>query len=319
MQDIRRIINERAQTQRGLLTRADLRALGVSADRRHRLVREGTLVQLGCRTFGLAGWPTDHRRRILAACLDTGGVASHMTATWLQGVPNFDPRGLPEVVVGRKTLSARSSLAIVHTTTSLPATDIDNVDGIPVTSMARTLLLLAGMPGIDHERVRGAVDDAVRMAKASDKWLWHRLEKLRVRGRPGISVLEAILTARAGGEITESWLEREFLRVLREAGLVLPVCQARIAPKGPFVARVDFLYADLGIVIEVTGAVGHSTPAQRAADARRRNRLGRLGLLVLEFTYEQVVGDPAAVVREVLDARVARNALIFGNRQTRSA
>jgi very-short-patch-repair endonuclease len=74
------------------------------------------------------------------------------------------------------------------------------------------------------------------------------------------------------------------------------------------VARVDFLYEALGIVVEVTGATGHSTREQRARDARRRNRLGMQGLLVLEFTYEQVVGAPSDVVVELWRAIAGRGA-----------
>ena len=115
---------------------------------------------------------------------------------------------------------------------------------------------------------------------------------------------------RAGGEITESWLEREFLRVIETFGLLPPVCQRRIEAHGAFVARVDFAYVELGIVIEVTGAVGHSSPRQRAADAARRNDLATNGLLVLEFTYEQVVGDPAAVAEAITEAIASRRALL---------
>jgi very-short-patch-repair endonuclease len=61
-------------------------------------------------------------------------------------------------------------------------------------------------------------------------------------------------------------------------------------------------------VIEVSGAVAHASPQQRAADAGRRNRLLVEGYLVLEFTYEQVVRSPEAVVASILDARHRRAA-----------
>ena len=57
---------------------------------------------------------------------------------------------------------------------------------------------------------------------------------------------------------------------------------------GRHVARVDFLYEREGIVVEVSGGRGHSSAADRASDARRRNELQRLGRLVLEFTYEDM-------------------------------
>ena len=196
----------------------------------------------------------------------------------------------------------------MHTTTNLPAADLIEVDGIRCLSVARTLFSLAGMvPALPLDRVRGAVDDAVRLGLATDPWLWSRLEALRCRGRTGVTAFEQILSARAASS-TESWLEREYLRVTIDGGLPLPICQARIEAKGAFAARVDFLYPDLRIVIEVSGAVAHASAAQRAADAARRNRLLLEGYLVLEFTYEQVVGEPEAVVAAVREARARRSA-----------
>jgi len=301
MRNARKTVNERAGRQRGLVTRADLHAAGVTKHQRLALVDEGSLVPLGRRTYRHAAAQLDDRGRLLAACLDTGGVASHRSAAWLHGLPGFVAGHPPEVLVASPHADYRVDLARVHTTTWLPTDDLVETAGIPCTSVARTLFGLAALvPEVSADAVRGAVDDAVRLHLATDKWLWWRLEKLRCRGRNGVAVFETILSARSGGLVTESWLEREFLRVLAAAGLALPICQARIRARGAFVARVDFLYPEACVIIEVTGAIGHSTPAQRAADARRRNRLARLGYLLLEFTFEQVVQEPAVVVDELL-------------------
>jgi hypothetical protein len=243
-----------------------------------------------------------------AATLAIASPASHRSAAWLHGIPGFPPPERHEVLRLGRERSHDSLLAKIHTTTSLPRHDLTEVDGIPCLSVARTLMTLAALvPEISAERVRGAVDDAVRLGLASDPWLWWRLEQLRCRGRNGVSVFEDVLTARADHP-TESWLERELLRVLREAGVPLPVCQERIAARGAFVARVDFLYAPQRIVIEVSGVVAHASATQRAGDARRRNRLLLEGYLVLEFTYEQIVRDPQLVIDAVLDALGGRAA-----------
>ncbi|MCU1358251.1 MAG: hypothetical protein JWM89_3669 [Acidimicrobiales bacterium] len=313
MQDVRRSLQELARLQRGLLTRADLRALGVTRDQRIGLQEEGTLRPVGARTFELGGLPPDARRTLHAACLDTGAVASHRTAAALHQLPGFTVGDVPEMLIGRTGVPTRRREVHLHTTTWLPADDLVVVDGIPCTTVARTLLSLAALvPEIAYDKAKGAVDDAVRMGLARDKWLWWRLEKLRCRGRNGVAVFEEILAQRANGEITESWLERQFLLVLDQHQMARPPCQRRVGAKGAFVARVDFLYAELGIVVEVTGAVGHSTPSQRAADAKRRNRLATLGYLVLEFTYERVVGDPEAMIAELVEAIAARSAMRLG-------
>ena len=310
MQGHRREIYRVARTQRGLVTRADLERIGVTRRQRSLLVGDGTLVPVGRQTFLAGAAPPDQRRSLLVASLDEGGPISHRSAIELLGVPGVRQPVRPDVVTTRARRSNDSEVATVHSTTWLPRDDITTVDGIPCTSMARSLFNLAGrVPVVDLETVRGAVDDAIRIGKASDAWLWWRLEKLRCRGRSGVANLEAILVKRAGGRVTESWLEREFLRLLEAAQVPIPICQRRIRARGAFVARVDFLYEAFGIVVEVTGAIAHSSREQRARDATRRNRLGMQGYLVLEFTYDQVVGAPEEVIAELWCALATRRPL----------
>ena len=199
--------------------------------------------------------------------------------------------------------SAGSSLARIHTTTWMPEEDRTSVGPIPVTSVARTLFGLAALvPEIEQAKVQGAVDVAIRDGLASDRWLWWRLEKLRRSGRNGVAVFEAILAGRREGAGVESWLERETLRVLAEAGLPKPICQHRIAPRGAFVARVDFLYPDKMLVIEVSGHRTHSTRDERQADLHRDNQLELAGYRKLEFTYDDVVRRPEYVVAVIAAA-----------------
>ena len=68
--------------------------------------------------------------------------------------------------------------------------------------------------------------------------------------------------------------------------------------------RVDFLFDDLGVVVEVSGRKGHSSPAERARDAQRRNELQELGRLVYEYTWEDVNGREEWVA-ETLTNRLA--------------
>jgi very-short-patch-repair endonuclease len=53
-------------------------------------------------------------------------------------------------------------------------------------------------------------------------------------------------------------------------------------------ARVDFLWPDLGVVVEVSGRRGHASDAERACDAQRRNELQDAGLRIYEYTWDDV-------------------------------
>lgn len=306
MASLQMYLNRVAVRQHSLVTRADLHELGATSADIRRLLELGQLESLGRRTFGVGGVPLSPVRRLMLACLDTGGVAGRESAAWLHGIEGFDVGARPSVVVHKRTASYRTEIAEVHASSWLPVDDTLVVQGVPCLSVARTLFsLAAAVPILRSERVASAVDVAIRDGKASDAWLWWTLERIRRRGRNGVTAFEAILDARAGGQVTESWLERELLRLLAAAGIPLPVCQRRIERAGAFVARVDFLFEDLRLVIEVSGHRYHSTRLQQAADARRRNELQLAGYLVIEFTYDDLVRDPTYVVGRVRSARAA--------------
>ena len=75
-----------------------------------------------------------------------------------------------------------------------------------------------------------------------------------------------------------------------------------------FAARVDFIYRDALLIVEVSGHAWHATKAQRAADAARRRLLTLAGYRVLEYTYDDVVSRPSEMVVEILAVLAARQA-----------
>lgn len=291
-----------ATRQHGVVSRIDLRTAGLTRAMRRGLLARGDLIAVGPNAHRVTGFPTTARQAIMLACVGLDSVGSHQTSAALAGLGACHLR--PIHVLGTRSIRSRDAapLALAHTTTNLPADDITHIDGIPCTSVARTLLLLAGEPGADQAWVRGLVDDAIRDGKASDPWLWWRLEKLRCRGRSGVAMLCSILTARSGGLVTESWLERRFIELVRAAGLPNPSCQRRVDHSGAFAARVDFLFEPQQLVVEVLGHAFHARPDQLTADAERRSRLLLAGYRVLEFTYDQIVRDPAGVLSMLAEA-----------------
>jgi very-short-patch-repair endonuclease len=123
-----------------------------------------------------------------------------------------------------------------------------------------------------------------------------RLEQLRHRGRDGVRVLDRVLDG-AGGH---SRLERDFLRLLRDARLPRPAGQTIYRIGGRVVARTDFSFEPRRpVIVEVAGHATHATRRQRQRDAQRHAELQLLGLLVLTFTYEDVTERPGWVVDTV--------------------
>lgn len=298
-----------ARTQHGHVTVRQLTEAGMSPSTRRRRAAAGLLAPVGAHTFRLASAPSTPIGSLMAACLDTGGVASHRSAAWVHGL-RAHPPPRPEVTVPKGRLPGRKAAGdlIVHTSTSLPEEDILTVRYVPVMSIARTFLGLAALipDGQDRAGLLSMVEAAVADNRASDRWLWWHLERRRIRGRDGVRALESILAERAGLGPTESWLERELLRVLDGAGVPRPAIQRVVRAKGRFAARVDFLYEAEKIVIEVMGHRWHAPRERLQADAERVAMLQLEGHLVIPVTYDQLVSDPDSVVELVRRARAQR-------------
>jgi very-short-patch-repair endonuclease len=71
--------------------------------------------------------------------------------------------------------------------------------------------------------------------------------------------------------------------------------------------RVDFRFPGTRLEVETMGYRFHRTPSQASIDAARVNRLLLDGWTVLQFTYRQVVDEPASVIAIVSEA-LAQNA-----------
>jgi very-short-patch-repair endonuclease len=176
-------------------------------------------------------------------------------------------------------------------------------DGIPVTTPIQTLVDLAGE--LDDRRLERAVNEADRLGLVDPETLLRALDS--IPARRGIARLRALLGARVF-RLTDSELERRFLRLVRKAQLPVPETGTRL---NGFV--VDFYWPSFGLVVETDGLRYHRTPAQQARDRERDQAHTAAGLTQLRFTHAQVVRDPVrvgrtlrAVVRRLEGARPAR-------------
>jgi predicted transcriptional regulator of viral defense system len=155
-------------------------------------LRTGAWVAVRPGVYRIAGAPVTWHQRLMAACLASGGVASHRAGAALWGLEGFEPGPVEVVVPG----PARRRLAgvRVHRTRDLPRADVGEVDGIPVTRPARTLVDLASVAGGD--RLEGALDSALRQQLVTVAYVDRRLAAIGSAGRPGVAALRELLAAR---------------------------------------------------------------------------------------------------------------------------
>lgn len=273
-----------AASQEGLLSTTDLADAHVSAQQRRWQIDRGWIEPLVPRVYRIAGTPDTHRQRLRAGLLSLGerSWVSFEAAAALHGLDRSDQSAV-EFTIERAR--ARPTIdRTVHTTKFISPLDTVHVDGFRVMSATRTVLDLA-LSRSSTWRVEAAFDSAVRKGLSHPQVLETRLSTLRGSGRWGIALIEKILPDSGG----HSPLERSFLRIVREADLPRPTTQAvQRSATGRHVARVDFLFDEHRLVVEVTGRLGHVSDAERARDAQRRNELQDLGFAVIEYTSTQI-------------------------------
>lgn len=154
----------------------------------------------------------------------------------------------------------------------------------------------------DEQRLTTALDSGLRDGKFTERSLHERLVVLRRQGRHGVPKL---LRAIEGSEATRgghSWLEREFLRLVADARLPRPATQVVMTRTNDRLVRVDFHWPGTDVVVEVLGYTWHRTKEQLARDAARLRALVGSGWRPFQFTYDEVVERPGAVVDEVRTA-----------------
>lgn len=292
-----------AREQHGVVGRRQLEELGVTPDQLHHLVGRGLLTRTAPQAYELAGVPPSWRSTLHLGLLSLGptAVVSHQAAAKLHGFDRFQ-REVLEFTVRRRRRGGEFPDAIIHTTKVLPEIDITKIDGLAVTSATRTIIDLAALH-IKDIRLEAAIDSGLRLGLTTLDDLIDRLRALRGRGRPGVRRLDRMLLSSGG----HSMLERAFLKLVLAWGFPVPETQVVHREGGRFIARVDFLFHEHDVVVEVSGGRGHSSAADRAKDARRRNELQDLGRLVLEFTYEDVMEREPYVVRTLRRAFASRS------------
>jgi len=128
----------------------------------------------------------------------------------------------------------------------------------------------------------------------------------RRKGQPGTRPLRALLEE-ATYRMTESELERRFLRIDRKAGLPLPETQERLAGRTDFKSSDPSHAPELGLVVETDGWRYHRTPSRQARDNRRMQAHAAAGRTAVRFSHYEVRFE-AGRVESVLVRLVERPA-----------
>ena len=289
-----------AARQHGIFTRTQARCLGASDEEIEYRLDQGRWTARSREALAIAGAPRCFHHDLLAATLSIpGAAASHESAAQL-----WDMKGLPRgqiVVTAPRGSNHRLAFAKVRESNDLPARQVHAVDRIAVTSRERTLCDAARL--LDPERLGRMIDRQVAGSHVEIPDLYEVFYGYARRGRPGVRKLRAVLDGRGPGFVApESELEHETLALIRASGLPEPERQVVLVFWESLMGRVDFMYVEARLIIEVDGRRYHGTETFEH-DRLRDNAAGLAGWRVLHFTWKMVTQTPeyvAAAIREHL-------------------
>lgn len=303
--DTERVVLDVARRHHGACARGELVANGLSRSAIDRRIRRGLLVPVGGGVYLLRGAGEDPLAAASAAVLRSPeAVVSHWTAARLHGFP-LPPVNRSHVMLPRYAPLPRLDLPLtVHQTRHLPVVDVVDLDGLRVTSPARTLCDLA--PWLRPARLQHLCEERFLLSSPAPERLVACHRALARRGRAGTVALRSVLDALLDDEpFPESQLELALLRLLVEGGLSGLRRQYRPPWFDGVRGIVDFADPEARLVVEADGRRWHSTRQAFDADRRRDRVAAGHGWHVLRFGWQEVTGRPDEVRAEI-EAFLAR-------------
>ncbi len=286
--------------QHGVISRAQAFEAGLTRHDIAGLMRRGEWVAIYRGVYRHRAVQQSWHGSLVAACLRTGGVASHRCAAALWGIDGFrSPR--TEIVVPMGC-SGRNVDALVHHSTQWDRIDRVVRDGVATTGLVRTVVDLGAV--VPLRRLETAAESAMRVHQIDWSDLRGGLIRHSRRGRDGCGRLRVLLEARHGsGELPRSDWSRLVANILVDAGLPSPQLEFPVTgPGGAVLAEVDLAWPDQRVVVELDSVRWHLNRKSFERDRARRNRLRVLGWTVLEVTWAQTIGARPAFIRMIRSA-----------------
>ena len=282
-----------ASEQHGLVTRRQIARAGVSDEEIKQRVRVGALIRVHTGVYRVGHCAPSVEARYLAAVLACGDgsllcgrAAAH---TW-RLVKRTPPA--PEVLTATER---RVPGVVTHRARANGGNNGSRVNGIPVTSVPRTLVDVAGVLPLDA--LARACHEADVLHRVKPK---HVLAVLADRPTTrGARNLRAVL----GGEVpvTLSYLERAFLQLLRTRSLPLPFTNRVVSAR-----RVDCRWPDLRLTVELDSYKFHNSRYAWEQDRRREREAFARGDQFRRYTYGDVLESPDGMLAELRDLLITK-------------
>ncbi|WP_205698066.1 type IV toxin-antitoxin system AbiEi family antitoxin domain-containing protein [Conexibacter sp. SYSU D00693] len=295
-------ISALAGTQKGAVSRQQLAMLGLGDDAIASRLAAGRLIPLH-RGVYLVGHRAMHPQAPWMAAVLAGGdgtVLSHRSCAGLRALLPV-PSGDIDITVPDERGRGRAGLRVC--VRELVPQDRDAVDGIPCTSVARTLLDLAErvrpslLTAACEAAVREGLFDASAIAEVLDRCRGHRgARRLRI----------AVSELTDDPDVLRSELERRLKALLEGSALrQMPRFNRHADGASGTLWEVDALWRAQRLVVEADSWAFHGTRSARDRDANKQRDLEAAGWEVWRVTWKDVHAGRVALLR-ALDRRTRR-------------
>jgi very-short-patch-repair endonuclease len=285
-----------AERQEGLVTTAQLRAAGLSDEAISRWASTRRLHLVFRTVYALGRQPMGARTRLRAATLACPGAAiSHRSAAALLGIGKVAPLVvdvIPTEQRGRKIDGIQA-----HRVAFPKSSELVRAHGIPCTSVARTIVDLAGVHG--EAQMRGVFARAAAR-KVLDLGAIERVLDggTRRRGAPCLRRVIADwrpVVAKTNYGDVRSLFEAKLLPLIAAADLPVPQVNALVrTPEETFEA--DLLWPTARFIVEADGRAHHGTDLAFERDRHRDRELLAADHHVLRVTWREAEREPEKVL-----------------------
>ena len=277
-----------ATDQHGVLARRQLLQAGLGKSAIDSRVQSGRLLLLHRGVYAVGHSRLTQRGRWMAAVLacGEGAALSHSSAAALWGL--MRARG-PSIHVTSQHGRGGRTVITLHRSRLHPE-DRTRRDGIPVTSLPRTLLDLADV--VEEERWGRAAEEAERLGLLELRVLEGVCD--RAPGRRGLRPCRRLIDAARAAFRTRSALEDRFAVFCDSRGI--PPASRNVLVEG---MEVDALWPRERVIVELDGFAFHGHRAAFERDRARDAGLQAAGHRVIRLTQRRLEDEPGAVAAEI--------------------
>lgn len=275
-----------ATEQHGVVTRRQM----LQAEITHREIgarlRNGSLIRVHRGVFRVGHVAPSTEATYLAAVFacGEGALLSHAAAANLWKILKGRPP-IPEVTAPTER---RIEGVRTHHSRNMDRRDCTVLSGIPVTTVAATVVRLAATLSLD------ALSRVCHEAGVLYKLTPRQVDEIFARQPivPGAGKLRAVLHGEV--RVTLSELEARFLKVLRRGNLPLPVTNRSTDGR-----RLDCRWAQYRLAVELDSYQFHNSRHSWERDRQREREARARGDEFRRYTYEDVFVDPRPMLRDL--------------------